>query len=481
MAENDITYYPFNRLEAGQFFILLVKVAQALNWQMGYQDKKYTLKVPWAAESDSELLLVSLETERAAIERKSKRISPGNKNSNNNVALLIARLNEMKAVYTPEQLMEEYTVMKAQQEAHKADIEERTKTNQLTAVEKISIARGTQYVTYTLIGINVLVYLLMVINGNGFMEFSTESLIKWGGNVRNLNISGQWYWLVTCMFLHGGLVHIAFNMYALFSIGMYLEPLLGRLRYLTVYLACGVLSSLASTWFDVGVPVSIGASGAIFGLFGVFLALLTTNFVEQRVRKPMLRSIIIFVVFNLAFGAAVTDIDNAAHIGGLVSGMLFGYLYYYFFISKKDNIIASVVITVAITFGCVFFILPSIKKDNTHQFEEVIDRISVLDSGANKVLKTNATNSDPTIIEAIKNTSLPAWQQCIVILDSTEAFVIPSVYKKRRAQLKRYVALQIEHAQLLIQKDSTTSPKFDGDINNLQNQINSTLDSLNKQ
>jgi rhomboid protease GluP len=94
------------------------------------------------------------------------------------------------------------------------------------------------------------------------------------------------------MFLHAGLVHLVFNMYALLYIGVYLEPLLGRWRYLTVYIACGVLASLTSTWWRIE-NVGIGASGAIFGLFGVFLALLTTNFVEKNVRKPMLRSIAI--------------------------------------------------------------------------------------------------------------------------------------------------------------------------------------------
>ena len=481
MAENENMRYPFNGLTREQFFMLLLKVSWALNWQMGNKDKKYTLKVPLSPESDSEVLLVGLESTAAVIERKNTGFRIGNKNGNNNVALLTAKLNELKATYSPEQLTEEYNEMMERQKAHETDIEERAKSNRLTALEKIQFARGTHYVTYTIMGINVLIYLLMVLNGYRFMEFSVDSLIKWGGNVRNLNVSGQWYRLITCMFLHGGLVHIAFNMYALFYIGVYLEPLLGKLRYLTVYLACGVIASLASTWFDVGVPVSVGASGAIFGLFGVFLALLTTDFVEQRVRKPMLRSIAFFVVFNLVYGSVANGIDNAAHIGGLVSGVLFGYLYYYFFISKKDNIVVSVILTVAITFASVFFILPGIKKDNTVQFEEAISRLSVLDAKANEPTQSNGHEYSPAIAKALETTSLPAWEQCNIILDSTRDYIIPGFYQKRRDQLRRYVGLQIEHARLLIQRDSTASNQFDNAINDSQRKISLILDSMNKQ
>jgi rhomboid protease GluP len=474
MAEIEVTRYPFGALAPEQFFILLLKTSWALNWQMGNKDSKYTIKVPLSAESDSELLLVGFEDTAAVIEQKKRSLRIGNRSGNNNVALLVAKLNEMKATYSPEQLTEEYNEMMARQKAHETDIEERAKANQLTPLEKIQVARGTQYVTYSIIGVNVLIYLLMVINGNGFMEFTVESLIKWGGQIRYLTVGGEWYRLITSTFIHAGLVHVAFNMYALFYIGMYLEPLLGRWRYLTVYLACGILASLASVWWRIS-DVGIGASGAIFGLYGVFLALLTTNFVEQSVRKPMLRSIGFFVVFNLAYGS-FGNIDNVAHIGGLVSGVLFGYLYYYVFIGKKDNVAASIVITVALTFASVYFVLPTI-KDDTQKFDAAMERFSSLDVKANTPTQTNSP--DATI--ALKTISIPAWQQCDSILDATKSYIIPEYYKEKRNQLKRYVKLQTSHAQLVVQRNMTASNQFDGDIDKLQKQIKTTVDSLNAQ
>lgn len=149
------------------------------------------------------------------------------------------------------------------------------------------LPRRHYLITPLLIAANVLVFIIMVASGVSVIEPSTTDLLNWGGNLRALTLDGQWWRLFTCMFLHGGIIHLAFNMYALLYIGILLEPRLGSFRFGFGYLCTGIVSSMASAFWHEA-TVSVGASGAIFGLYGIFLALLTTNYIEKAVRGPLL-------------------------------------------------------------------------------------------------------------------------------------------------------------------------------------------------
>ncbi len=181
-------------------------------------------------------------------------------------------------------------------------------------------------VTPFIIYINALVFVAMVLVGISPLQPTTKSLFLWGGNFRPAVIHGEWWRLLSYMFLHGGIMHLLMNTYAMLYIGMFLEPLMGRFRFASAYVLTGICAGLMSIVmhpFSVGV----GASGAIFGLYGVFLSMLTTSHIERTMRKTMLRSIMFFVVLNLLYGLQ-GNTDNAAHIGGLLSGLAVGYVYY---------------------------------------------------------------------------------------------------------------------------------------------------------
>lgn len=162
----------------------------------------------------------------------------------------------------------------------------------------------------------------MVISGLGLVSFKGSDLLTWGANYKPYTTNGQWWRLLTSTFLHGGLMHILANMYGLLFVGIFLEPLLGRSRYVLVYLATGILASVASIWW-YDATVSVGASGAIFGLYGFFLACLLLKVFPPDFGKAFLASTLVFVGFNLVMGFA-GGIDNAAHIGGLISGFILG-------------------------------------------------------------------------------------------------------------------------------------------------------------
>jgi rhomboid protease GluP len=184
-------------------------------------------------------------------------------------------------------------------------------------------------VTQAFFGANVAVFLAMVLSIGSTMlsDPPGQALVAWGANVGPLTVSGQWWRLLTCLFVHAGLLHIGFNMWCLWDLGRLAESLYGHWTFAGVYLICGLSASLASVWWNPGV-LSVGASGAIFGIAGALIAsFYLGEFSLPRVAiSGTLRSVVVFVGFNLFFGAAVARTDNAAHIGGLVMGLILGAL-----------------------------------------------------------------------------------------------------------------------------------------------------------
>lgn len=175
-------------------------------------------------------------------------------------------------------------------------------------------------VTYTIIGINIFMFIICAILSGNFMDIDTNVLVSLGAKYNPLILHGQWFRLLTCIFLHGGLIHIAANMYSLYAIGPLVEDLYGKYKYIIIYLATGIISSLFSFWFSA--YVSIGASGAIFGLLGVILVFSIKE--RKRVGKAFFMNVASIVAINLFIGLSVKGIDNFAHLGGLLSGITFG-------------------------------------------------------------------------------------------------------------------------------------------------------------
>lgn len=180
------------------------------------------------------------------------------------------------------------------------------------------------YITPILINLNLAVFIIMVFSGYGFLTFKGKDLLTWGANFGPFISNGQYWRLFTSIFLHGGIMHLFSNMVGLYIVGLFLEPLLGKKKYLILYISTGIIASLASIWWYEA-TVSVGASGAIFGLYGFFLASILFKVFPPQFGKAFLGFTLIFIGYNLIMGL-VGGIDNAAHIGGLLSGFTIGFL-----------------------------------------------------------------------------------------------------------------------------------------------------------
>jgi rhomboid protease GluP len=180
------------------------------------------------------------------------------------------------------------------------------------------------FISALILDINILVFVLMLLDGVSIYEPLVTDIVNWGGNVRALTIYQGEYWrLLTNIFVHIGIVHLLMNAIGFIFVSVFVEQVLGKKWFLFLYLLTGLCASLTSVWWHDNV-VSAGASGAIFGLYGFFLALLVlVNKKDREVNSGMITTVLIFVGYNLIMGLA-GNIDNAAHIGGLISGFAAG-------------------------------------------------------------------------------------------------------------------------------------------------------------
>jgi membrane associated rhomboid family serine protease len=177
--------------------------------------------------------------------------------------------------------------------------------------------------------INVLLYLATVVygmnagNSSAFMNLDLLTLYRFGAKFRQNILEGQWWRIVTAGFLHGGLMHIAMNMWVLMDLGAQVEEVYGTSRYVVIYLCSSVGGFLLSTyWSDAP---SVGASAALFGLIGAMIALgvRSRTSMGAAIRGMYIR----WAIYGLLFGLLkFFHIDNAAHIGGLTTGFALAYL-----------------------------------------------------------------------------------------------------------------------------------------------------------
>jgi membrane associated rhomboid family serine protease len=182
-------------------------------------------------------------------------------------------------------------------------------------------------VTSVIIGINVALFVIAAALGGGILVPNAEVMIRLGSDFTPLTAGGEWWRLLTSIFLHFGILHLGFNMWALWVNGVLAERLYGSTRYLTLYFVAGVAGSITSFLWHPFVN-GAGASGAIFGVLGALFAyfLRTDSGVPQSVLKTQRKTAGLFIVVSLLNAARVNGIDNAAHLGGVAAGFVMGWL-----------------------------------------------------------------------------------------------------------------------------------------------------------
>lgn len=181
------------------------------------------------------------------------------------------------------------------------------------------------FVTRAIVTANLAVFAVMVLSGVGLMSPTLDDLIGWGANTGPRTLAGQWWRLFTCTFIHAGAIHVAFNMWALWNVGRMVERLVGNFAFLVLYVVSGLAGSLASVAWNPSVT-SVGASGAVFGVFGALLGFILAHrhAVPASIFQELRNSMLGVLGANLVLGMSIPGIDMAAHVGGLAAGFLCG-------------------------------------------------------------------------------------------------------------------------------------------------------------
>lgn len=474
--------FPLNDLTQEQFLVLANVTATKIGWKVGYLSDNgligYTDNgmFSWNAE-----IKIKLENGVANIQSASTGSEMMDLGKNKkNVANFIATFEELKPTLTKGELDAKYQELSEQLVSQEEDI---LKLPPATTTEQIkdffSIFKPTHgfFITPILLDLNILIFILMGISGVNIMQPDNESLLNWGANFRPITLEGEWWRLITNYFLHIGIFHLLMNMYALLYIGVLLEPHLGRTRFISAYLLTGITASIASLWWH-DLTISAGASGAIFGMYGVFLAMLTTNLIEKTARKALLTSIAVFVGYNLINGLK-GGIDNAAHIGGLVGGLVIGYALIPSLKKPDENKLkfGTIGLLSILILVSSFFVYKKLPND-IGTYDAKIKEFVSMESMALEVYNLPENTTNDKILYGIKDRGIYYWNENIKLLDSFKDLDLPLEIRTKNRLLKEYCELRIKSYELLYKAISEDTDQYKSEIEDYNQKIEAKIKEL---
>src|SRR4030095_12468854 len=349
-----IKEFPLINQPPEQFLAMARRACIDLGWKVSFVSDSGLIaetERPISQNNSSEEITITLEPKLATIQSVSKGNAALDFGRNKtNISDLLGKVKELDARFSPDDFEIEIEKLRQVKVSPENDL---LRSESQLPIEKTKwwaffIPSKTHLVLPILIDLNIILFVLMCLFSGSFetiLQPNNDTLLQWGANFKPLTLAGEWWRLFTCMFEHIGIIHLLMNMYALLYVGLFLEPILGKWRFLIAYISSGIFASLTSLWWHDN-TISAGASGAIFGMYGVFLALLLTNLLEKSVRNAILKSIGIFIAYNLMFGLKA-GVDNSAHIGGLLSGFVIGFLLY-FDIAKVTSRVTKLAILISI-------------------------------------------------------------------------------------------------------------------------------------
>lgn len=186
----------------------------------------------------------------------------------------------------------------------------------------------TPWLTHTLVALNILVFCITAYLADHLLRMPAEHLLRWGGNAASEVQKGDLWRLLSATFLHGGAFHLFFNMLGLYSAGILVERIYGRRPYALIYLGSGFIGSAASLHYAAQNAVSVGASGAIFGVTAALLIGIFQHRAKlpETFSRPIMTNMGLFIIAALINGFSHSGIDNAAHVGGLLAGAVLAWL-----------------------------------------------------------------------------------------------------------------------------------------------------------
>lgn len=481
---------PLEGLTPEQYLAAATEAAQILKWNI-----KYLIKNELAAYSEDYASEVTVKTQTKKTVLKSRTEEGFFYDSGSNkkhIQSLAEAIDEVKSRFTPEELDQKYALLK-----HDFALEETNASASPSTKEKISELfsifrpKAGYFVTPILINLNILIFILMVLFGVDFISPDAESMVRWGANFRPFTVDGEWWRLITSCFLHIGVLHLLMNMYALLYIGLLLEPYLGKVRFLAAYVFAGIAASMTSICWH-GATASAGASGAIFGMYGVFLTMLTTDIVRKSTRKSLLASIAVFLSYNLLTGLR-GGIDNAAHLGGLISGILIGYIY----VPSLRKTTTSGLRPIVVGLAAALVTLPSVIvykilvrnaeqtkrtfEQNIAKYNREMERFISMESMALEFYRMPRRTPKEELLYNIDDRGIYYWNENMKLIRELDSLDLPPELHERNKRIIRYCQWRIKSYRLIYKAVEQETNTYNDSIDFYNREIGLVTDSLKQQ
>lgn len=474
--------FPLADLTQQQYIALGIEAAKSLGWEIVYTSragfKAFTNKNVFF--SANQLIKVVIAANNVSVESFSAGTEMVDFGKNKkNVNRLISAIEELKPNFSIEELELKYEALTlVADEDDELTQAPATATQNFKGFLSIFVPGNGYFVTPILLNLNLLVFILMVLMGVNAFDPDSESLIRWGANFKPITTAGEPWRLLTNCFLHIGILHLLLNMYALVFIGGILEPYLGKTRFAAAYLLAGIGASAASLWWH-DMTISAGASGAIFGMYGVFLALLTTDFIHKDIRKSLLTSISVFVGYNLLNGLK-GGIDNAAHIGGLVSGLIMGYAMIPSL--KKPHVFKlelNTILLLTVFMCCTSFMVYNQTAYDFAKYDAEIKAFVRNESQAMEVYSLTEDVPDAKLMYEIKDRGIYYWNENIKLITELDKLYLPEVIHERNGELKKYCEVRIKCYELMYRAVAEgNKDKYNAELETLDQQIENMVKGM---
>ncbi|PWS28131.1 hypothetical protein DHW03_11300 [Pedobacter yonginense] len=303
-------------------------------------------------------------------------------------------------------------------------------------------------------------------------EVITNAYLNLGSNSRELVLEGQYWRLITHQFIHLSISHVFFNMYALVYIGLMVEHKLGSKNFILLYILSGVCGGLLSLMFH---PIGImaGASGAIMGLFGAFLAMVLSNAFERSANKALLLSTILVTAIMLLNGFVGERVDNSAHLGGLISGFTLGYLLFNETILNKHWTLklryTSVAVITLMVAGLILWFTPNYQIRRFNELQFAFEQNSF---DFNKVYNIPYDLSKEEKVLYIKKYGIKIWQKNKVIVNEMRKLNLPAKENYRRDFDDKIANRASKIALLLYKEYVEDTTRYRNEMEQLTDEIN---------
>ncbi len=477
--------FPLKETDRRHFMMFALEAIRELGWQVVFfNQNKIVAATPFPAKRWNEEVWVILKEEGIEVISQSEGggISDGGQNQKN-VHTLWQAIQQNAQRQTVEEAKRKYEAIRFLLPNYTDESSEPKAP--LTLKEKgirffNSVVQNTRSITGLLVAINVVVYLLMLLNGVDSISPSVADLLSWGGNTKMNTLNGEAWRLFTCFFVHGGLLHLLLNMYGLLFIGKIIEQEVGGLRLLAGYLIMGLGGSMASLWWNDNL-VSVGASGAIFGLFGMFFALHATERLQHKANQALFANAIFFVGLNLIIGAAIDMFDNAGHIGGLVAGVVVGTAFYPSLTGKQNRAKAALHALAVLLIGLGFYaVVFAFVPDWPVKYQRNLQLFTENEEKALDYFKLSDFTSTAQRLAYLQDESIPQWEANIGLMDELlSKKELPVDIRARVFHLKTYAKLRQRSFELISQNMQQPEQDFTSEIQELELAIRDELIFLN--